>query len=95
MFYQITTTQLKAHAIKIELINPCDFDVYTLEDISEIAYAHIHSDDSHSEWVKVVDAAAYINQNDIAERLADDKFGFALSNYNKSLQILQKANLIK
>ena len=101
MTYQITDTQLKAHAISIGLINPHDFDAITLQEITEIAHTCIHSmgpgdqgSDLNSRWVKVLDAATWLNQEDIEARLSDDKFGFTAATYQKSIAILEAARLI-
>lgn len=94
MTYQITDTQLKAHAISIGLINPHDFDAITLQEITAIAHTCIHSSDLNSRWVKVLDAANWLNQDDIETRLSDDKFGFAAATYQKSIAILEAARLI-
>jgi hypothetical protein len=95
----ITETQIKLAAIAQGLINPVEFEEYTIEEIGSIAYSNWHSDNElASNWIKLIDAYNWLNSNpsqDWDSRLSNDKFGFFAENMNKSLSIFRKNGLIK
>ena len=95
----ITETQIKLAAIAQGLILPMNFEDTSIEEITQIAYSHIHSDKSvHCNWVELLDAYNWLKGNpycDWDSRLSNDKFGFFADNMNKTIQTFKKNGLIR
>ncbi len=96
---KITEQQMKLAAVFQGLILPMNFENTDLEEISDIAYAHSHTEpELHKNWAELMNAYTWLNKfpfENWDQWLESDKFGFFEDQMNKSIQTFKKNGLIR